>query len=121
MEKRNKIIYWIATALLSVVMLMSGVMYLMQGAMIKEEFLLLGYPAYIVYPLAIAKILGIIAIVTKKSNLLKELAYAGFFFDFLLATSAHLVAKDGEFFGALIAMLLLLISYIYDRKVFTQK
>ena len=65
-----------------------------------------------------AKILGVIAILSKQSRLLKEWAYAGFFFDFLLAISAHLNAGDGEFPLAVIALVLLLVSYVFDRKVF---
>jgi len=62
--------------------------------------------------------LGIAAILTKKSNILKEWAYAGFFFDFLLAFFAHIAVGDGEFGGAIIATILLFVSYIYDRKIF---
>ena len=71
----------------------------------------------IIYPLAATKILGLIAILTKKSKNLEEWAYAGFFFDFVLAISAHLVVNDGEFAAALIAIVLLLISYIYNKKL----
>jgi len=69
--------------------------------------------------LAIAKILGIVAILTKMSNFLKHLAYAGFFFNFLLAFFAHIMIGDGDFPGALIAMLFLVVSYIYDRRIAT--
>ena len=118
MEKRDKIIYWIATGLLTALMLMSIGMYFMKHAMVSETFMKLGFPTFIIYPLAIAKLLGLTAILTKKSQFLKEWAYAGFFFDFLLALSAHLVAKDGEFGMAAIAIVLLLVSRIYDGKVF---
>jgi hypothetical protein len=118
MEKRNKIIYWIVTGLLTVLMLMSAVMYFMNYEMVSATFLKLGFPTFVIYPLAIAKILGLIAILSKKSKLLKEWAYAGFFFDFVLAFFAHIVAKDGEFAPALIAIVLLIVSRIYDGKVF---
>jgi len=118
MEKRNKIIYWIATGLFSALMLMSASMYIFNYEMVSQTFTNLGYPTYIVYPLAIAKILGLIAILTRKSKFLKEWAYAGFFFDFVLALSAHLVIADGEFVPAFVAILLLIVSYRYDKKVF---
>lgn len=117
MEKRNKIIYWIATGLLTAMLLMSASMYIFNNEMVGETFITLGYPAYLVYPLAIAKLLGLLAILTKKSAVLKEWAYAGFFFDFLLATGAHLIVGDGDFPGAVMAIVLLVVSYIYDRKV----
>ena len=118
MEKRNKIIYWVATGLLSVMMVLSASMYVFDNGMVSTTFANLGYPTYVIYPLAMAKILGVIAILTKKSNWLKEWAYAGFFFDFVLALLAHIQINDGEFGGAAIALVLLCVSYFYDKKVF---
>lgn len=115
--KTNRIIYWASIGLLSVLILMSAGMYIFNNAMVSETFVKLGYPSYIIYPLAVAKILGLIAIWTKKSNILKEWAYAGFFFDFVLALGAHIAINDGEHFGALIAMVLLLVSYIFEKKI----
>jgi len=120
MKDKNTIIYWVATGLLSLMMLASGTMYFVKNANIVEIFGQLGFPTYIIYPLAIAKILGIVAILTKKSATLKEWAYAGFFFEFLLAFSAHINANDNEYLGAVIAMILLMTSYFFDKKVFPQ-
>ena len=114
--KTNKIIYWISTGLLSAMALMSAGMYIFDHATISETFIKLGYPAYIVYPLAAAKILGVLAILVEKSKTLKEWAYAGFFFDFVLAFFAHWMVNDGEFPGALIAMVLLIVSYFFWKK-----
>ena len=118
MERRNKIIYWIATGLLSAMMLMNVVMYVVQNEMVTDMFDSLGYPNFIVYPLAIAKLLGIIAILTKRSDLLKEWAYAGFFFVFALAASGHLYVQDGGFVAPLVAAVLLLVSRIFEPRVF---
>lgn len=87
--------------------------------MVAETFQQLGYPSYIIYPLAIAKILAVVAILTKKSALLKEWAYAGMFFDFVLATSAHIAVQDGEYLPAALAIVALIVSRIYDQKVFS--
>lgn len=116
-QKRNKIIYLVSTGLITALMLMSAGMYLFNNEMVNETFMKLGYPTYIVYPLAIAKILGLIAIWTKKSNTLKEWAYAGFFFDFILAAMAHIGINDGEHIPAMVAAVLLLVSYIYEGKL----
>lgn len=116
-NKRNKIIYLAATGLLTALMLMSAGMYFLQYDMVSDTFTRLGFPTYIIYPLAIAKILGLVAIWTKKSQMLKEWAYAGFFFDFLLAASAHINAGDGEFLPAVVAMFLLTVSYVFERKI----
>jgi len=116
MTKRDKIIYWIFTGLLSAMMLMSASMYIFNYEMVSTTFIKLGYPIYIIYPLAIAKILGVIAIVSNKSRVLKEWAYAGFFFDFILAVAAHISISDGEQLGAFIAIALLAGSYVMGAR-----
>ncbi len=98
-------------------MLLSATMYIFSHQRISEIFSRLGYPTYIIYPLAIAKVLGVIAIVTKKSELLKEWAYAGFSFDFTLAFFANLMASEGAFAVALIALVLLIVSYVFGKRV----
>ncbi|WP_420628937.1 DoxX family protein [Candidatus Leptofilum sp.] len=115
---RDKIIYWITTGLLSASMIMSALTYVLQNEMMGENFMRLGHPAYLVYPLALAKTLGIIAILTKRSPLLKEWAYAGFFFDFVLALMAHIALGDVQFVLPVITIILLLVSRFYDPKVF---
>ncbi|TNE51056.1 MAG: DoxX family protein [Deltaproteobacteria bacterium] len=84
-------------------------------AFVAKTFTKLGYPTYIIYPLAVVKILGLIAIWTKKSQRLKEWAYAGFFFDLVLAISAHIAVQDGEFAPAVVALVLLLTSYFSEQ------
>ena len=114
--KTNRVIYWASTGLLSVLMLMSASMYFFSHEMVSETFVALGYPAYIIYPLAIAKILGLIAIWTRIANTLREWAYAGFFFDFVLAAAAHIAVKDGDHIPAIAAILILLTSYLFGKK-----
>ena len=116
--KTARIIYWIVTGLLCLMMLASAVMYIVNHDEAAKVFASLNYPAYLVYPLAMAKILGVAAIITKKSKSLKEWAYAGFFFDFALAVAAHLHARDGGFAAPLAALALLLTSYFLDRKIY---
>ena len=93
-------------------------MYFMQNDQVREAFTNLGYPTFIIYPLAIAKLLGLVAIWTNKSKMLKEWAYAGFIFDFLLAISSHLNVNDGEHWGAVMALILVSVSYFYNRKLY---
>jgi hypothetical protein len=117
--KVQKITYWIATGILSALMLYTAAMYFVKHETLVEVFTHLGYPAYIIYPFAVAKILGIIAILTKKSKFLKKLAYAGFFYDFLLAASAHINAGDGILvLPALVCMALLIVSYVLDKRIY---
>ena len=113
--KKTKIIYFTSIGLLTAMMLMSAGMYIFNHEEVAELFTSFGYPTYIIYPLAIAKILGLAAIWSKKSSILKEWAYAGFFFDFVLAVSAHVSIQDGGFVPALVAIILVLTSYITDK------
>lgn len=106
----KKLLYWVPTVLLSAMMLMSAGMYVFNYEEISLVFLKLGFPAFVIYPLAVLKVLGVIALLTNKSKFLSEWAYAGFFFDFLLAASGHLNAGDGEAMGAFVALALLITS-----------
>ncbi len=75
----------------------------------------LNYPDYLVIPLAIAKVMGIVAILYRKNNWLKEWAYAGFFFDGVLATTAHLHAHDGGHLMSMTMAVATLTSYFLEK------
>ncbi|WP_075342777.1 DoxX family protein [Tenacibaculum agarivorans] len=115
---KNKIIYYISTGLLTALMLMSVSMYVFKNAAIQKAFESFGYPTYIIYPLAVAKVLGLIAIWFINTKSLKEWAYAGFFFDFVLAFFAHYMISDGEHIGSVVALVLLFVSYFSRKKVY---
>ncbi len=111
-----KIIYWIATTVLCGIMLYSAQMYFLNTEKVKGFFEYFSYPTYIVIPLAIAKVLGVVLIVWNPIRWLKEWAYAGFFFDLVLANLAHYYA--GHSVGlSTFAMLALMISYGIGKKV----
>ncbi|MDG2193840.1 MAG: DoxX family protein [Polaribacter sp.] len=114
--ERKKIIYYVSTGLLTMLLLFSAGMYFFNHEEVAGIFTAFGYPTYIIYPYAIAKILGLIAIWFVSSKNLKEWAYAGFFFAFVLAFFAHVMVGDGEQMGAVIALVLLAVSYIYKEK-----
>jgi hypothetical protein len=115
---KEKTIYWAATGLLSAQMIMAASMYVLNTDMVAGVFGTLGFPVFIIYPLALAKFLGVVAILFKKSDTLKEWAYAGFFFNFLLAIGAHAAVNDGEFIPALVVLALLGVSYKMDKKLY---
>lgn len=114
--KAQRIIYWIATALLCGMMLFAASNYIFQHRAIVDVFVRLGFPIYIIYPLAAAKLLGLIGILQKRSKTLKEWAYAGFFFNFLLALSAHINAGDEILHAvpAAVCLVLLFVSYFWQ-------
>ena len=108
--KAGKIIYWIATIWLALGMVATGTGQLIKmkagqgGAdMIKH----LGYPVYLLTILGVWKILGVVAVLIPKFPLLKEWAYAGFFFIMSGAIFSHIATGDP--ISALLPSLLLLI------------
>ena len=94
MKKRNKIIYWIATIWISLGMLSTGIVQLLQLEENIQIMQLLGYPMYLLSILGVWKILGVVAILIPKFPLLKEWAYAGFFFLMTGAMISHTIVKD---------------------------
>ena len=126
MTKRNKIIYWIATIWLSLGMLSTGTVQLLKlkgdGPGSLDSMTHLGYPAYFVTILGIAKILGVVALLIPKYPLLKEWAYAGFFFMMSGAVFTHIAAGNSmsEIFPSLLLLILIVISWYFrpaDRKL----
>ena len=115
--KRNKNIFYIATGLLTALMLFSVSTYFFNHEEVAKMFTSFGYPTYIIYPYAIAKLLGLFAIWNPNFKTLKEWAYAGFFYAFILAFFAHVMIGDGEQIGAVVAMILLIVSYIFNKKI----
>ena len=122
MTKRNKIIYWIATAWLSLGMLSTGFVQLLN---VKEEvafILALGYPGYILPFLGACKILGVIIILIPRFPLLKEWVYAGFFFMMAGALYSHIVFGNpiNDIFPPLLLITLTLVSWYFrpaNRKI----
>jgi len=94
MEKRKLIIYWIATALLAIGMLQSGIFAVLRTDQWVKLVTGLGYPVYFLTILGTWKILGVIAILVPGFKLLKEWAYAGFFFAMTGALISHLACHD---------------------------
>ena len=94
MTKRNKIIYWFSTIWLSVGMLAGGLQQIFYTKAFVDIFVHLGYPLYFLYILGVWKILGVIAILIPRFKLVKEWAYAGFFFVMTGALVSHLASGD---------------------------
>lgn len=114
----NKAIYWISTGILSAMMVFSTVKYIVNTEQISNVFSRIGYSEKLVLPLAILKSLGVLAIVSKKSFLLKELAYLGFLIAFILAFEGHWSKNDGGHTTVLVALTALIISYLFDKIIF---
>ena len=122
MTKKNKIIYWISTIWLALAMLASGLQQIFQTKGFVDIIVHLGYPLYFMYILGVWKMLGVIAILIPKFSLLKEWAYAGFFFAMSGAVFSHIASGDSmnEIFPSLVLLILTLVSWYFrpaDRKI----
>lgn len=121
-QKRNKIIYWIFTLWMSLGMISTAIVQLMKNKDELANFTNLGYPAYLMTIIGVWKILGVIATLIPKTPLLKEWAYAGFFFLMSGAVVSHIIVGDtiGKTFPPFLLLVLVLISWYFrpaDRKI----
>ncbi|MER3376342.1 MAG: DoxX family protein [Allomuricauda sp.] len=131
MTKRNppvgrtgKIIYWVATVWLALGMASTGIVQLIQMEEEVQMMERLGYPIYFLTLIGAWKLLGVIAILIPKFPVLKEWAYAGFFFTMIGALVSHLAVGDGmvELFGPTLLLVLTGFSWYFrpvGRKVVT--
>lgn len=122
MTKRNKIIYWISTAWLALGMLATGIVQLLKMDEEVKNFSNLGFPIYLMTLIGVWKILGVIAVLIPRLPLLKEWAYAGFFFTMSGALLCHIIIGDEAktFFGPALLLVLTFLSWYYrpaDRKI----
>ncbi|EGV44997.2 hypothetical protein BZARG_309 [Bizionia argentinensis JUB59] len=115
--KRNTIIYYISTGLLSLLLLYSVSMYFLMYDDVAGQFTNFGYPTYLIYPYAVIKLIGVIVLWVPTLKIIKEWTYAGFFFAFILAFFAHYMIGDGEQIAAVLAIILLLVSYFFNKKI----
>lgn len=121
--KKTKIIYWIFTVLLIAMMLMSAVTSFMPNPQGEAMMSAIGYPYNVLHLLAIAKILGIIALLAPGFPRIKEWAYAGFTFDLMGAIYAFYMVGTpitGLAF-MLVGLVLVFGSYIYYHKLLKEK
>jgi hypothetical protein len=125
MTKRNKIIYWISTIWLALGMLSTGIVQLFKGktgAGGVDSITNMGYPVYFLTILGVWKILGVVTVLIPKFPLLKEWAYAGFFFAMSGAIFSHIASGNSvnEIFPPLLLLILTAVSWYFrpaDRKI----
>ena len=122
MKKTHRIIYWVATIWLSLGMVSTGIVQVMQLDEEVQKMSALGYPSYFLTLIGIWKIAGVVAVLMPKLPLVKEWAYAGFFFLMSGALFTHLAVGDKaiEYFGASLLLVLTMLSWYFrpaDRKI----
>lgn len=124
--KRKKISYWIVTVWLSLGMLSTGIVQLIRMDEEVQAITELGYPVYFLTILGIWKLLGVIAVLIPGFPLLKEWAYAGFFFAMSGAVYSYLVSgpSTATLSGPLLLLVLTVLSWYLrpaDRKLLSGK
>jgi uncharacterized membrane protein YphA (DoxX/SURF4 family) len=122
MTKRNKIVYWVSTIWLALGMASTGMVQLFKMEAEVDNMAQLGYPVYFLTLLGIWKMLGVVAVLIPKFPLLKEWAYAGFFFAMSGATFSRIASGDSlnEILPSLLLLILTAVSWHFrpaDRKI----
>lgn len=112
-----------ATIWLALGMLSSGIVQLLSMKEDVDFIIRLGYPVYFLTILGIWKILGVVALLIPKVPLVKEWAYAGFFFAMSGAAYSHIASGNSvtEIFPPFLLLILTVVSWYFrpaDRKPF---
>lgn len=108
----RKIAYWSSTAI-AAVMLLFGLSYLTGSEQVVSGFAKAGYPQHLRIVLGIAKPAAAIVLLLPGLALLKEWAYVGAAFAWVMAFIAHYSAGDGVQVWSLPLALLVLLSVSY--------
>lgn len=115
--KRDKIIFWIPTALLALFEL-SGAFF-MNSQIAIEGMHHLGLPNWFRWEVSIGHLIGGILLVVPVNRRIKEWMYVAFGIDFLSAFVAYATIDGLVFntFSPLISLALLVVSYVYYHKL----
>jgi uncharacterized membrane protein YphA (DoxX/SURF4 family) len=115
---RNKIIFWISTIWLCTGMISTGIVQLSKqkgapGAI--DSMMRLGYPTYLLTFLGIVKVIGVVVVLIPKFPVLKEWAYAGFFFLMTGAIFSHVESGDSfkEIFPSALLLIMTTVSWYF--------
>jgi uncharacterized membrane protein YphA (DoxX/SURF4 family) len=121
--RKQVIIYWCFTGLLILLMGVGSIPNIMSSPGSVAVFEHLGYPAYLLPFLGVAKLLGVVAIVVPGYPRLKEWAYAGFMFDLSGAMYSTIAVGDAsaELIVFVIGYVLIAGSYVYYHKLLKAK
>lgn len=114
-DKTRNAVYWITTTLVCMGMFGGGVAQLIGAKWNADGMIHLGFPLYAMKIIGTWKILGVFILLTPGFLLLKEWAYAGFFFLMTGAVVSHLTSGDGiggSFVQGVFVILIILSWYL---------
>ncbi|MBS3136681.1 DoxX family protein [Candidatus Woesearchaeota archaeon] len=116
--KALKITFWIITILFCLANFLSGIAELFPNQQAIDAMAHLGYPAYLLTILGVAKVAGSIAILQTKFRTIKEWAYAGFVIDYIGASLSIYFSGDGLLMASfpMIFLVVLFVSYSLWKK-----
>jgi hypothetical protein len=117
--KSVKIIYWTSTIVFAVFMAFTAIPSLMNVKEALDAMARLGYPLYFTKFIAVAKILGAIALLVPGFPKIREWAYAGLFFD-LIGAAFSIYSTSGlrpDILYVVVPALVGIISYLYNQKI----
>lgn len=115
---RDQLTYRVATGLLCAVFLISVLLTVVDYDGTITQLRDLGFPTYLAWPQAIAKLLGVIAVLSRRSRTLSLFAYAGFLFDMLLALAAHIAERQLYGLVAVAGLVIWAWAFREDRRRF---
>jgi hypothetical protein len=117
--KKTNTIYWILTGLAAAMMLLSSIPNIISVPDAVELVVKhLGYPAYFLPMIGVAKLAGAIAIIVPGFPRIKEWAYAGLIYDLTAAIYSAISVGDpvSQWLPIIVPIILLASSYIYHHK-----
>src|SRR5690349_12039339 len=111
---RLRVLYWIATAQIALVMFGGGLSDAVQASFAVPVTRHLGYPDYFCSVLGVAKVLGAIALLAPVPRTVREWAYAGLTFDVCAAILSIVLVGDPPSHVAIpvYALAMLVVSYV---------
>ena len=120
-SKSSKVIYWAGAIFISLWFGASGFFELTGNPIVWGITQQLGYPAHFIYILGVAKLAGVVVLLTPNKLLrLKEWVFAGMFFDILFAFFSKIaVLGFAATIDAIVAFTILSVTYVMFRKIYT--
>ncbi|WP_295120080.1 DoxX family protein [uncultured Chitinophaga sp.] len=121
--KTLNILYWSFTIFFALLLIMDGIGGLSGSEDGKVAMRQLGYPEYIMPITGVAKLLAAIAILQNKFITIKEWAFAGLTFNFIMAAVSWAIVGQPLFFVLfpLIVLAIMLVPYFLWKKVMALK
>ena len=110
--KTSRIIYWVTTGIVALMMSYSAFAYVTKPEMVKG-FYHLGFPDYFRVELAVGKLIGALLLLSPVAARVKEWAYAGFGITFISAFIAHSASGDPIAMRSMPLVLLVLLGISY--------